>query len=467
MYPLQFSEATYDKATCLSSNNLIENLNLMPKVLDQLHFAQRGYTLNMMAGAFGAYSGDKVKITPNNNISWAVQQRPFTPLVFKGYVSGATTSNGTLIATTQNAPQYGEEYKTEGGYVVYVAGQPTKSTTGYTVKLKSIATVPTTEFANNKKAGIIGTKYPKGSKQGYGRVAGLDWYQQWYTIARKSMQVDNELLTSVTWVTNPEDGSKYWFFNYQKQLLEQHQWELEQQRWFSTKTTADDGLSWLTDENGNEIVSGDGYIAQTAGANSDTYVPYQSNLVEKIKDRIVSLREFGGATLYNKIACHTGDGYGSRAFDAAMRSDFKEGYKTLFYNAVAGREIEVGEYFKSYSFGGNDIILMPNLLFVDPRIHVGTEIEGKSSVAFDMYFMPIYNGGSSSQNINTAYRVNAQGRGDRRFVVKYEGGMISPEGGAPLYAASGYDGHIEHYLTEHALIVFNPEETASLNAVAA
>lgn len=467
MFPLQFSTATYDPAMCLSDTNLINNLNLMPQVLDQLHFAQRGYTLNNFAGAFGAYSGDKVKVLANNNVSWAVQQRPFVPLVFRGYVSGSTASNGTLIALTQDEPFYGETYTTSGGYNIYVSDAATKTTTGWSVKFKSIQTVPTTEFATNKKAGITGTKYPKGSKQGYGRVAGIDWYSNYFTIARHSMRADNELLTSVTWVTNPEDGSKYWFYEYQRQLLEQHSWELEQQRWFGTKTTADSGLTWLTDSDGNDIVSGDGYIAQTQGANSDTYVPYQSNVSEKIKDRIVALREFGGGSLYQKIAVHTGDGYGSRVFHAAMQAEFQQGYKTLFYNAVAGKEIEVGEDYTTYSFGGNTVILRPNMLFIDPRIHVGTQIDGKDSVAFDMYFMPIYSGGSSNQNICVAYRTDAQGRGDRRFIVKYEGGMISPRPNDPIFAASGYDGHIEHYLTEHMLMVFNPEETASLIAAAA
>jgi hypothetical protein len=83
-----------------------------------------------------------------------------------------------------------------------------------------------------------------------------------------------------------------------------------------------------------------------------------------------------------------------------------------------------------------------------------------------MYFFPVYTAGQG-QNIASAYRVDAQGRGDRRFIAKYEAGMISPESGAPMWAASGYDGHREHYLSEHMLAVFNPEETASLKAVAA
>jgi len=465
MYNLQYSEATYDSSVCLTENNLIANLNKKPQVIDTLHFAQKGYTMNFMTSAFGSDGTGRLRLA-NDNVSWAVQQRPFAPIIFRGYVSGSTASDGTVIALTQNAPALGDSLKTQGGYVVQVVSVPTKVTGGYSVKLKSVVTVPTSEFAVNKKAGHIGTKFPNGSKQGYGRVAGLDWYHNWFTIARKSLDVDNSLLTTVTWVTNPTDGSKYWFFNYQKQLLEQHQWELEQQRWFGQKTTTDNGSTWMTDDEGNPIVSGAGYIEQTAGANSDTYVPYNSNLVEKIKDRIVSLIEFGGAATYAKITAHTGDGYGARAFDAAMRDDFKEGYKTLFYNAVAGKEIEVGEQFKSYSFMGKDVVLMPNMLFIDPRIHVGTQIEGKDSSAYDMYFFPVYAAGQG-QNIASAYRVDAQGRGDRRFIAKYEAGMISPESGAPMWAASGYDGHKEHYLSEHMLAVFNPEETASLKAVAA
>lgn len=464
-FDLQFSSATYDPSTCLTSNNLINNLNAMPQVIDTLHFAQRGYTMNFLTSAFGGDNSGRIKILSNDDASWAVKQRPFTPIQWRGYVSGSTANDGTLIAESMNAPAYGDELKTAGGYVVVVVAVPTKTTNGYLVKLKSISTVPTTEFAVGQKAGHIGTKFPHGSKQGYGRVGGLDWYHNWFTISRKSMDVRDDMLTQITWVTNPEDGSKYWFFMYQKDLLEQHQWELEQQRWFGRKTTSDNGATWLTDEDGNDIISGAGYIEQTQGANSDTYVPYSSNFVEKIKDRLVALIEFGGAATYSTITAHTGEGYGARVFDAAMRDDFKEGYKTLFYNAVAGRNIDVGEYFATYSFMGKKVVLMPNMLFIDPRIHVGTQIDGKDSAAYDMYFIPVYPGGQD-QNLCVSYKVDAQGRGDRRFVAKYEGGMISPESGAPMWAASGYDGHREHYLSNHMLAVFNPEETASLIAVA-
>lgn len=467
MYNLQYSEATYDSSTCLTQNNLINNLNKMPQVLDTLHYAQKGYTMNFLASAFGDASASKLTLA-NDNFSWAVQQRPFNPVIFRGYVSGSTASDGTLIAKTQSAVAYGDELKTQGGYTVNVVAVPTKTTDGYTVKLKSKVTVPVSEFATGRKAGHIGTKFPNGSKQGYGRAAGLDWYHNWFTIARKTMNVDNSMLTTVTWVTNPADGSKYWFFNYQKQLLDQHAWELEQQRWFSPSTTSDNGATWMTDDEGNQIISGAGYIEQTAGANSDTYIPNQSNLVEKIKDRVVSLIEFGGAATYSKVTVHTGRGYGSRVFHTAMNDDFKEGYKTLFYNAVAGKEIEVGEDYKSYSFDGIDCVLMPNMLFIDPRIHVGSQISGKDSAAYDMYFIPVYPSGTN-QNIARVYKKGANGKGDRQFVAKYVNGMISPYEAAAgkTEASSGYDGHIEHYLTEHGLAVFNPEETAALKAAAA
>lgn len=463
-FELQYRSGTFDKSTCLTENNIISNANLRPDIYPTLIKKDRGYTLEFLSEILGEGKDGMGELVKQRTHEWSVEGRPFRPITFKGHVSGTGTSDGLIIATVQqNYLNMYDQIKTEGGYKLIVVAKPTKTTVGYTVKFKSPASVavPTTEFATGKRAGVFGTVFPNGSDRGFGRVTGLDWYQNYTTITRKGIDVDNSLLTAVTWVTNPVDGSNYWYFDYEAQLLEQMQWEKEQQKWFGVKTTGDAGDTWSTDEDDNDLIAGAGFIQQVQGANSDTYIPGVDNYTAKVQDRINDLIRFGGASVYDTITCHTGAVGGADVFEAGMRSDFKEGYKTIFQTHE--KSIDVGEQFPTYMYKGKKIVLMPNMLFIDPEIHVGATIAGNPVEAYNMYFLPIYQRGE--QSVKMYYR-QAQ-VGNRRFVSKYIGGMISPLAGSPEWAATGKDGFRHELLSEWGLCVKRPFETAQLIATAA
>jgi len=461
-FDLQYRSGTFDPSKCLTENNLIQNANLRPDIYPTLIKKDRGYTLEFLSEILGE-SGKGIREVNQRTYEWAVQGRPVKPITFKGYVSGTGASDGLVIATSQqNYANLYDMIKTEGGYKLIVVAKPTKTASGYTYKFKSAGSVsvPSSEFANGKRAGIIGQVFPDGSKEGYGNVTGLDWYQNYTTITRKGISVDNSLLTAVTWVTNPVDGSQYWYFDYEAQLLEQMQWQKEQQKWFGVKTTADFGDTWNTDEEDNSLIAGAGFIEQVQGANADTYIPGVDNYVDKIKARINDLILYGGASVYDNITCHTGSVGGADVFDAGMRSDFKEGYKTIFQ--THNKMIDVGEVFPTYMYKGKKITLMPNNLFIDPEIHVGTSIQGLPAEAYNMYFIPVYKQGE--QNIDMFYRKSMTG--NRRFISKKIAGMESPYPGSPEWVASGFDGFKHEMLSEWTLAVKRPFETAQLIATA-
>lgn len=463
MFNLQYRQGTFDPSKCLTENNIIQNANLRPDIYPTLIKKDRGYTLELLSELLGE-SGKGVREVSQRTYEWAVEGRPVRPITFKGYTSGTGASDGLIIATVQqNYANLYDLVKTEGGYKLIVVAKPTKTTTGYTYKFKSAGSVsvPSTEFSNGKRAGVIGNVFPNGSKEGYGFVTGLDWYQNYTTISRHGIKVDNSFLTAVTWVTNPVDGSEYWYFDYEAQMLDRLGWLKEQQKWFGVKTTPDAGDTWTTDEEGNELIAGAGAIQQMQGANADTYIPGTDNYVAKIQARINDLIQFGGASVYDTITCHTGAVGGADVFDAGMRADFKEGYKTIFQ--THNKSIDVGETFPTYMYKNKKIVLMPNMLFIDPEIQVGASINGSPATAYDMYFIPVYKQGE--QNIDMYYRKSM--KGNRRFVSKKIAGMESPYAGSPEWAASGFDGFQHEMLSEWTLCVKRPFETAQLKAVSA
>jgi hypothetical protein len=476
MYNLQTTTGTYESSKCLSVDNLINNLILKPEIFPTLMFQAQGFTMNYVTQALGRYANDRIEYFAQREVSWFLRPRGHRPITFSSWVSGtgASTSFGGVITVIaqNNYASPNDVIRLSNGQMLFVDGKPVKTTGGYQYRLRLNAgagttTVPTAQFAGGKQGGILGNKFPAGSPEGYGNVVGEQKYTNWFTISRKGIKADNEGIMGVTWITNPQNGKTYWYYDWQYQIIQDLMWEMEHMKWDGQKSTLDGGATWLTPDNGKKIVSGSGFIEQVEGANSDTYIPNVTPLfVEKLKDRIDALYIKGSAVTYDTIGIHTGKVGGSRVFDAAMRADFREGYKTLFYSPKAGTNLEVGEGFKTYFYNDKKLVLMGNMVFEDDNVYTDASINGRPARSFDMFFIPM-EGSNEKPNVCAATRKMKDGSNDREFVSVKLAGMITPDGSRPEYVSTSEDSYREEYLAEHMLVVFDPQKTAQLRALAA
>lgn len=473
MFKLQTWTGTYSKAECLSEDNLITNMMLQPEIMEDIIFSSQGYTISFLTHGLGQYGGDRIKALDirQRSFEWAVMGRVHKAVTFVRHVSGTGASDGEIVAVCSTDwlnPR--DVIKLDNGQQLWTIAKGAKVADGYQFRFKLIAvsatdTLNTAFVGFNKRGGVIGNKHTNGSKKGYGNTVYPDRFKQWSTISRAGISWDNEGILSVVWFKNPVNGKKMWCFEQQKQILDKVLWEMEQDKWFGRMTTVDGGETWMKDpDSGKDVVAGAGYIQQVGGSNSDTYVPGVDDVVTKFKERIGELILKGSGLTYRQIAAHTGAVHGYEVWHTAMEKDFMKGFKTLFYSATAGKMIEVGEEYKSYTFNHHDVIPMGNMLFEDQEIHTNRTFGSAPKEAYNFFFMPIAANGNG--NVCAINRKSIDGKNDRSFVMKRFPGMIDIEGHFKdeNNATTSEDSYGEEYLFEHGVAVFSPSMSAELIA---
>ena len=300
------------------------------------------------------------------------------------------------------------------------------------------------------------TTFGERSRRGYGNFHYPDRYIQHTTKQRKSISLSGDVnANEVIWYEL--NNSKGFVYEAEAQMRAQFLLEDEYRLWWGISTMRDQYGNLLSrpsmqDEYGQDIVAGDGWLQQIAGANdletsgvngAPTYDDFADMItaLKKKKNRIsgntwVVVTGADGMQLANDvIAARFGT---SNPLVQIVNQDSKPGGATPY----------VGYNFKHLNIAGEQITFVENPMMDDEEKFPTKLTNGKLRMSSTFYFMDLDVDNKGRNNVE----IRARGRAgvDRNIVYFWENGMTGE--GKPT---SPIDARAFHMLKETLLAVFN------------
>jgi len=396
---IKITTGAYNDA-CTTVDNLTENQMTMPVIRDVLEVAERRMLSTLIVsgpvdqtGVFKSPKQTKIGQVPDggtigsNEYRYRIMGRIQRAAVIVGQL-GSSASDGTFTLQLQDNLFYpGMIVRFYDGTQARVQDGPTGSYGNYIYFFKTID-ASTLDYATSVAAqpGQL-TCFGGGTAYGEGSITSADhgWFPDTYvghlTIQRKTHRMTGDALSQVTWIKN-ENGDGGWYFTSERQAKDRFMLENEYMKWDMVSTMRDSvgnllPRSSMTDNLGNQVIAGDGVIPQVDGANNMT--PSGASgypTVDDYQDMMTMLEKNSDDLFDNHWFVVTGtDGF---ANDQITLADY-------FVNNLGGRnnndatteEIQVGNYFSTFNFGGNSLTLVKNPQWDDVQRYPQRGADGK------------------------------------------------------------------------------------------
>jgi len=348
----------------------------------------------------------------------------------------------------------------QSGVLCRIMAEPRAVNNGYEYDLKLVnpsttLVVPTADVAAGAMWGQlyanVGVDFSRGNASNWS-APGL--VRNKIGTVRKSYHMSGNAKDYVAEFELPtKEGSttKLWMDYEEYQHMLHFKQECELMYMYGEKTYDDNGVTTMTDENGQPVISGPGLLQQII--NKDTY----STLTEtKLKNIIGDL--FYGMTdaAQKQITLYTGTG-GMREFDEAMKShfgasanSFKVGGENRFITG-SGRSLGLSGYFTSYEHVDGHVVNVVKHDMFDhgpvAQARAKHPVTGYSLESYRMVFVDNsnYDGQANIQMINK------KGREYLRWAVA---GSVVPKGfNESDLRASDVDGASVHMLKTAGIVL--------------
>ncbi len=448
---MKFHSGTYGKET-IESNALVTNLLKYPEIARNLIRQYPQYSLTYFVDGTSRFA--KEELIGENAFRWSILGRTNRPSTCTG------TNVGNGLGLTQFEVEFEENFLNPNDVIRFadkaqavVIGEPTATAGGYTFQLKLMTTdatlaVSAAALLAGVTVGKVGTAFTESSERGYENHVYPDWYINHLGITRKAKSISGSALTDVTWIE--AGGQRLWYFADQEIAMDEYLYELELDSWYSTSTMDANGNSTVFDSNGKPLVKGDGILRQIDAANVDTY---SGPLTEKrLTDFLAQLKLNTGEKKSHWMV-FTGTA-GMVAFHEAMK-DLVYPSGNLIYDALIGKDQEIGVNFTTYNAIGQRMTLVHNPLFDDPNLH-GNDIDPATGYPKESFRMVFLNMGTTNGVSNIEKKVKGAGGINRSMIIKYIPGMVDPFDQGSMRAANSRDAFTCEILSESGIVVRNP-----------
>jgi hypothetical protein len=300
------------------------------------------------------------------------------------------------------------------------------------------------------------TTFGERSRRGYGMFHYPDRFIQHTTKQRKSISLSGDVnANEVIWYElNDKKGFVY---EAEAQTRAQFLLEDEYRLWWGESTMRDSYGNLLSrasmqDEEGEDIVAGDGYIQQIKGANDmDTSNTDGTATYDDFRDMVKALKKRKNRIAGNTFVVVTGSDVMANAHDVAS-SRFNVGMPLVTVvnqtDAAGGPEPIVGFNFKKLNIAGEQIIFVENPMMDDEEKFPRRLSNGNLAMSNTFYFMDFEPDNAGKQNIE----IRARGRAgvNRNIVYLWENGMTGEGTGTNPVDAKAF-----HMLKETLLAVYN------------
>ena len=392
---------------------------------------------------------------------------------------------GTIIAgTASKGGQFKlylkDNYLTPGMNAVFYNGEHARVMSrpiGYSDRyLYTFECYPGRTFSWNEWVGTqIGAKtifggyttYGERSKRGYGNFHYPDRYIQHTTKQRKSISLSGDVnANEVVWYEL--NNKKGFVYEAEYQTRAQFLLEDEYRLWWGESTMRDQYGNLLTrasmqDEEGQDIVAGDGYVRQIEGANDmDSSNADGTFTYEDIRDMVKQIKKKKNRISGNTIIAVTGTDGMANANDvisARFNSSNILVQQVNQTDAAGGAEISVGYKFTRLNIAGDQIIFVENPMMDDESRFPRRLSNGNLAKSNTVYFLDMDVDDRGTSNIE----IRARGRAgvNRNIVYLRENGMTG-EGKAD----NPVDAKAFHMLKETLLAVYNTRSCGILKPAA-
>lgn len=390
-------------------------------------------------------------------------------------VKFATRSTGGAISTSTAYGANGQSFivacdtsyynprdiiKLENGQLLYVLSEGTFKTQGvfeYYVKVNTndmSESILGAYLAAGKESGPAGVAYPELSDKGYMASAmaaeehinfltkvRYDYSWSADAAATKYLIEDTVQLNGKTVKQNLITDKLF------LDAMEQYHFRKEMALIYGKSTVDARGRCFLQDEKGQDIIQGDGLIAQMHESCKQTYTVLSIGLIEDIlSDMALRMPKRTG----NTILLSTGmQGY--KEFGRLMRAEHK-GYwaanGAAYVNTRNGK-LQLGGEYNSFTFQGNTIIVSVNNIFDHPANVSGKDSEGRYLESSKMLFIDA----SSYDGVKNLQMIAKNGRS---FITGDLDGVGGQDGKTSGKVATTLDGSSKIMIGTFGLIMHNP-----------
>lgn len=385
-----------------------------------------------------------------------------------------TAAVGTVIAgTTTKGGQFKlyikDNYLTPGMNAVFYNGEHARVVSrpiGYSDKfLYTFDCYPGRTFDWNTWIGthtgrktIFGgfTTFGERSRRGYGMFHYPDRFIQHTTKQRKSISLSGDVnANEVIWYEL--NNKKGFVYEAEAQTRAQFLLEDEYRLWWGESTMRDSFGNLLTrasmqDEEGEDIVAGDGFIKQISGANDmDCSNADGTATYEDFRDMVKQIKKKKNRISGNSYIVVCGADGMSNAHDVISARFGASNPLVQIVNqtdAAGGAEPTVGYNFKKLNIAGDQILFVENPMMDDEEKFPRRLSNGNLAMSNTFYFLD--NDPDDRGNSNIEIRARGRAGINRNIVYLWENGMTG-EG----TAQNPVDAKAFHMLKETLLAVYN------------
>jgi hypothetical protein len=376
---------------------------------------------------------------------------------------GATLgANGVPFVAALGSSYYNPRdiVKMEDGSLLYTLSEPTYISEGvfeYTFRLNTndpAETVSGLNFQPGKETGLNGNAFPELSDKGYlstGMAA--EEHINYLTKVRYDWSWSADAASTKYLIEDTVNlkGQNRKFTYITDQLLmnamETYHYNKEMELIYGRSTVDARGKCFLQDEKGQDIVKGDGLLAQMADTQKQTYTTMNIGMIEDIlTDMALRMPKRTG----NTILLTTGlQGY--KNFGRIMRAEHKGFWAQSSdqYVRTKNGKIALGAEYNSFEFQGNRLIVTVNNVFDHPANVSPKDAEGRYLESSKMLFIDAssYDGTPNLQMI---------AKDGRSFITGDVDGIGGQDGKTSGKASSTLDGSSKVIIGTLGIIMHNP-----------
>lgn len=413
-----------------------------------------------------------------NSYKWKLRGHQLPKVKFATRVTGGAISAGTtlglnvqpfVVAFESSYYNPRDIVKLEDGSLLYIlseAGFQAENVFEYTVKLNTndpLATVATDFLVLNKTSGPAGNAYPELSDRGYINAGmAMEEYINYITKVRYDWSWSADA-AATKWLiedTINQMGQTVRYNYITDQLwmnaMEHYHFKKEMALIYGRTTVDSRGRCWLQDEKGQDIIQGDGLIAQMDRSCKQNYTKLNITLLEDVlTDMSLKMPKRTGNTLLLTTGAQ-----GYREFGTIMRAEHRgwvaDGNGA--YVRTKNGKVQLGAEYNSFTFQGNQIIVSANNTFDHPANVSAVDAEGRLLESSKLLFidMSTYDGVRNIQLI---------AKDGRSFVTGELDGIGGQDGKTSGKVATLLDGSAKSIIGTLGVIMHNPYSSYVLEKV--
>ena len=304
-----------------------------------------------------------------------------------------------------------------------------------------------------QEVGFGHTMFPELSEDAGEKHTYPEWHTEYLGIQRMKHTISGTANAMKVWLEH--NGVKVWEYSQNIEMMRRWAMSMEHQLLFGRATIDANDRTYVVDDDGRDLPSGNGLIAQGDSALKFQYNTLSIRLLEKTLENL-QIMQNGEGLLEVAVCC--GQAFFNN-FQRLMRDVLQQNPIPLVEKTKDGMGIKTA--FSWYEFGGVRIWLMRCPAFDAPYRPIERDQYGISNMSERAFFVSL--GDTVAGNPNVELITLGNGANDRRFVQRVVNGMAGPGPdvrgpgtGKYQLASSPVDGLQVHILSECGVIMRNP-----------